>query len=548
MKINLSFLFLYVGLFLVFPLNMVAQSKVDSLNYYYNLALHPKDETSLAAAYTFFTKHKQACLAKKYPEGAIHDLGLLSIIQKESGYYHDSETSSIEALDLLKTLKDSDYKRASQLTLYNQLGRTSRALMEYDRALRYYDQAEALAETPEHLNIIRYNRALIYLDQGKAEKALPEFKKAYEVSLQIGDPNEVARCLDNMGYAQSHLDHPEALQNLQKALEMRLELEDLDGTYASYKHLSQHYTRQNDPQAAHDYLLKANEVAHRLNSDSFKLDALSALVDLTPDSLVQEYKLLSDQKRRDNLLAENKYTSKKYDYTQKELEAQRSELETERTQMLVLLVVVLSVFTIWVLRFRHKRANIQKVFDTETRISKKIHDELANDVSDLMGFVQHDLQTSEPQKTQLLNVLEDVYIRTRDISTETASIDFDNFPESLKHLLIQHQTANVKVLINDVNTIDWTRIHRHKKLAVYRCLQELMVNMKKHSQARLVSIVFKKHAGSHEIRYTDDGKGFNLAKINVRGLTNAESRMKEIGGSFTFETSEGHGVKATLIF
>ena len=165
-----------------------------------------------------------------------------------------------------------------------------------------------------------------------------------------------------------------------------------------------------------------------------------------------------------------------------------------------------------------------------------------------MNYVENDLNTSSESKIKLLNSLEDVYVRTRDISTETAGVDFENFAQSLKYLLIQHNKTDVKVIINDINTINWEILSDHKKLAVYRVLQELMVNMKKHSQAHLVSVIFKKNKKKNEIWYADDGKGSLNEYLSANGLKNAESRIKEIGGRLTFETSEGHGFKAFIIF
>ena len=75
-----------------------------------------------------------------------------------------------------------------------------------------------------------------------------------------------------------------------------------------------------------------------------------------------------------------------------------------------------------------------------------------------------------------------------------------------------------------------------------------MVNMKKHSHAHLVSVVFKKAKNRNEIWYTDDGRGCSLREIKQNGLTNAEYRMKEIGGKLTFETSQGNGFKAIISF
>ncbi len=551
MKNSISFLFFYVFLasaLSIQTIKLYAQAVVDSTAYYGYLALNPKQDGDLVSAYNFFIEHKERCLATKYIEGAVHDLSMLSIIQKEFGFYHDSEASAIEAITLLDQIKVTDYSIASKISLYNELGKICRALNEDERALMYYNKAFKIATQPQQLNIIRNNKAFLYLDKKDYEAALSEFQKAYEISVTIDDKKEIARNLDNLGHTKSKLNQLGALSNLQSALSQRLELNDTEGTYASYQHLFDYYKDRNENSTAVSYLNKALALAEQLNSDPYKLAALSDYMDLNEDSLVIAYKVLNDKTNLKNSLTENKYASRKYDYTKKELEAQKNKLQKERFQMLIGLLLILAVFSYILLKTKHKKDKIQQVFQTETRISKKIHDELANDMSDLMNYVENELQTAPENKTKLLNSLEDVYLRTRDISTETASVDFENFSESLKYLLIQHNKRDVKVIVNDINTIDWLKVADHKKLAVYRCLQELMVNMKKHSNAQLVTVVFKKHKKKNEIWYRDDGQGGTIEKITQRGLKNAESRMKDVGGSLTFETSKGNGFKAVIVF
>lgn len=551
MKNSISFLFFYVFLASALSIQtnkLYAQAVVDSTAYYGYLALNPKQDGDLVSAYNFFIEHKERCLATKYIEGAVHDLSMLSIIQKEFGFYHDSEASAIEAITLLDHLKVTDYSIASKISLYNELGKICRALNEDERALMYYNKAFKIATQPQQLNIIRNNKAFLYLDKKDYEAALSEFQKAYEISVTIDDKKEIARNLDNLGHTKSKLNKSGALSNLQSALSQRLELNDTEGTYASYQHLFDYYKDRNENSTAVSYLNKALALAEQLNSDPYKLAALSDYMDLNEDSLVIAYKVLNDKTNLKNSLTENKYASRKYDYTKKELEVQKNKLQKERFQMLIGLLLILAVFSYILLKTKHKKDKIQQVFQTETRISKKIHDELANDMSDLMNYVENELQTAPENKTKLLNSLEDVYLRTRDISTETASVDFVNFSESLKYLLIQHNKKDVKVIVNDINIIDWLKVADHKKLAVYRCLQELMVNMKKHSNAQLVTVVFKKNKKKNEIWYRDDGQGGTIEKITQRGLKNAESRMEDVGGSLTFETSKGNGFKAVIVF
>ena len=527
---------------------LYGQTTVDSSAHYYQLAMRPKKGTDLVSAYTYFVKHKEHNLKNNYTEGAIYDLIMLTIIQKESGFYHDSETAAIEAIRLLDQMEASDFAVQSKLTLYNELGKINRGLREFDRALLYYDKAFAITKKPEDFNKLYNNKAVIFIETERYDKALLELQKAYDISVRIKDEMEIARNLDNLGFVASKLEEPLALTKLKEALAIRHTLNDVEGLFSSYRHLSDYYKDRSDLPTARRFLDSALQVSYQVNSDSYKMNVLSEYMELEEDSLITAYKQLNDKIQLDNRLADNKFASEKYDYTKNEMAAQKSKLETQQAQFIIGLLLIIAMFSYMLLRARHKKKTLQQVFTTETRISKKIHDELANDVSDLMNYVENELQTSTDTKTTLLNALEAVYVRTRDISTEIASVDFVNFSESLKNLLIQHNKPHVKIIINDVNTIQWESIHHHKKLAVYRCLQELMVNMKKYSNAQLVTIVFKSMKHDHEIRYTDDGIGCDIDTVTKNGLLNAESRMKDVGGTLTFETSEGHGFKALLVF
>ena len=542
-----SFLMFYV-LFLIWGTVVFSQKKQDSLSFYYNLALNPNKSSDFGEAYDYFIAHKVDCLKNKNTEGAIYDLRLLAIIQNESGFYYDSESSAIEALTLLDKMPDNAYTQEAKLGLYNELGRVSRALKEPDRALMYYNKALEISTQQKNQNRIINNRGFIYLDELQFDNALTEFETAYRISVDINDHREAARNLANIGYVKYKMGQTDALTHMESALEKRIALDDLEGTYASYTHFFEYYDTQGDAQNAELYLNKSLAIANTLNSDAYRFDVLSKYINISTDSLIVAYKVLNDKIRLDNMLTENKYASRKYDYSQKESEAQSNKNLKERWQIAILVVLILVLFSYFLIRMNHKKDNMHQVFQTEIRISKKIHDELANDVSDLMNYVENDLNTSSESKIKLLNSLEDVYVRTRDISTETAGVDFENFAQSLKYLLIQHNKTDVKVIINDINTINWENLSDHKKLAVYRVLQELMVNMKKHSQAHLVSVIFKKNKKKNEIWYADDGKGSLNEYLSANGLKNAESRIKEIGGRLTFETSEGHGFKAFIIF
>jgi hypothetical protein len=60
---------------------------------------------------------------------------------------------------------------------------------------------------------------------------------------------------------------------------------------------------------------------------------------------------------------------------------------------------------------------------TEIRISKKLHDELANDVFQTMAFAEHKTCPLVKIKEILLNNLDTIYSRTRNISKENSIVE-----------------------------------------------------------------------------------------------------------------------------
>ena len=80
-------------------------------------------------------------------------------------------------------------------------------------------------------------------------------------------------------------------------------------------------------------------------------------------------------------------------------------------------------------------------------------------------------------------------------------------------------------------------------------LQELMVNMKKHSKSTLVLLSFKKDENKFlVINYYDNGIGINFEKIVTKnGIQNIENRISTIDGTITFDSNQNKGVKTNIV-
>lgn len=267
--------------------------------------------------------------------------------------------------------------------------------------------------------------------------------------------------------------------------------------------------------------------------------------------------LVKARQKAKNQFAKIKYDSKQDKEENLRLKTQKAEtaleLEKEKNQNLVLNFLVITgilstIFLYYFLKAVNKKEKIQTSYDTETRIAKKLHDELANDVYHTMAFAEtQDLSTIQ-NKESLLNNLDTIYSRTRNISKENSFIDTGpKYVEGLKEMMSGFNTNAVTILVKGMDSIDWNKLERNKKIIIYRAIQELLVNMKKHSQCSLAIITFKKKENKLQIDYSDNGLGAALEKINSKnGLQNVENRILSINGTITFDTKSSKGFKTSL--
>lgn len=245
----------------------------------------------------------------------------------------------------------------------------------------------------------------------------------------------------------------------------------------------------------------------------------------------------------------------KYNVEKERQKAQAAELQNERDKTYktifisaFILAIVGGIFVVYRKNQQRKRELVQTTQKTEARISKRVHDDLANDVSGVMTFVENKLNIPVKMKERLLYFLNDIYVRARDISVANAGVNVSDFPSALKSLIAQYHPKGVNIVTSPYSNISWDKIPEHKKIQLYKCLQELLVNTKKHSKATMISIAFNGKGRKNTIVYSDNGIGFDTDKILLGGMKNVETRMSEIGGSFSFESNKGKGFKGNLLF
>jgi signal transduction histidine kinase len=519
------------------------------------------EKKNFNTAFYSFNKSKIAYDALKDTANVVYLLIQMASIQQINGDYYGSKETLTEALPYLRK------KDIYSASINNSFGIADKELSLYSDAVYYYEEAlkdctDAVSKQGPLNNI-----AVIYIQQKKYNKAIHILKGIINTKALDNQSlkNNKARVLDNLGYAYFKNDFADkGLVLMTDSFKLRNQIDDTYGAIESNLHLAEYYIKT-DPKKSNQHALEAYKTATKLNSIDERLKALQFLIsnDFSNQNITyaQKYITLNDSiiKIRNNY--KNKFAKIKYDSKKEKDENQKLRLEKAENLLslqeakyqkifFIIGIIALCLLLLYLRKFYQNRNRIGKIktaYDTETRIAKDIHDELANDVFNAITFAQTQALTNENSKEILLQKLNYIYSRVRGISRENSNVDTGfNYSVNLKEMLSTYNSDSTNVIITNIEKVSWDTIEDEKKVTIQRVLQELMVNMKKHSQAELVVIKFDSNSNSVFIDYTDNGKGCDKNKIIKNGLQNMENRILSTKGTITFDTEPDKGFKVKI--
>ena len=519
---------------------------------------------NLNKAYYQFNKSKALYETLKDSANISYILLQMASIQQMNGDYYGSKETMTEALPY--AIKNRKYTASINI----RLGIADKELSLYEDAIFYYKKALNDYQDPLDKQAPIQNIAVIYIQQKKYNEAI-HLLDSLLISLTDKElkhrtqPSDKSILLDNLGYAYFKNDMDEkGFQLMTDGLRIRIETNDTYGSIESYIHLADYYSKK-DKQKSDANALLAYNAATKLNSIDERLEALQILISNDNTShtpkYTQKYFTLNDSiiKVRNNF--KNKSAKIKYDAKKEKdenaklrLEKAENQLSLQKAKYLRIVFVIVFFFLVILIAIliryyknKNKAIEFKSSYDTETRISKKIHDELANDVFQVIAFAESQSLTTENTKENLLQKLDDIYGRVRGISKENNKIETGkDFTKSIKEMLSAYNTVERNIIATNLESVNWEDVDDIKKITIGRVLQELMVNMKKHSKANLVVIKFDSDPKSILIRYTDNGIGCDQTKISKNGLQNMEHRIQTVKGIIEFETEPDNGFKARI--
>ncbi|MFD3659989.1 sensor histidine kinase [Streptomyces sp. NPDC058659] len=86
------------------------------------------------------------------------------------------------------------------------------------------------------------------------------------------------------------------------------------------------------------------------------------------------------------------------------------------------------------------------------------------------------------------------------------------------------------------------------RIALLRCTQESLANVRKHADASTVGVVLAQYPHAIELEITDDGRGFVVEESRGFGLDGMRKRLAELDGELTVTSSVGDGTRVLATF
>lgn len=524
-------------------------------NFYYANARKFREKGKTDSAFYYYNLATDEYLKINDSLGASKSLINMAIIQCNNGDYFGSIETSLEANSFLEAKTDS-ISRGFLASNFNNLAVASNSLKNYDEAEKFYKLALNNATELQNKYVYYNNVGDVLITKGLYKKALPYL----DIALKTNDSLSYARALNNWARAKfldNHNFNP--IPHYHKAFNIRLNNGNTIDLNSSYANLCDYY-KEIDFDIALKFAKKMENAAIKAKSSQDQLQALKRLIMLDKKNYQQNFRLfteLTDQVQLNGNRAKNQYALIRYGVEKSKAEnsiLKVDKLESQK-KLIYLVIAVVGLLTIIIIgnisyKKRRKRLEQEKeleVKNTELKYSKKVHDVLANGIYQVMIKLENNLDIG---RDETLDDLEYVYNRSRNISYDSAenNTESENFYVKINKLLGYFSSNDVGTILIGNEIEVWKDISDANKAEVYQVLRELLINMKKHSEADRVTLRFERTFEKVKVFYSDTGIGINDETILKNGVRNMVNRIENMGGSITFETQTEKGLEVNFSF
>ncbi|MBD0830883.1 tetratricopeptide repeat-containing sensor histidine kinase [Aestuariibaculum sediminum] len=514
----------------------------------------------------------------------------LAVILKNEKDLTASEIVSIQGLELLEPLRNTNEINELRAYLYNNLGGLFGELEQFDQSITYFEKAISIKESlkgnySKSIYSSKNNLAFIYKRYGKYDLALELYQELLNnEAISAERPDYHALVMDNFAHtkylSKSHEDLPELYF---RALQIADSVN--PRSYNSIiinQHLAEFYNNKDSSELAKYYANRAKDIAEQYHND----ELLSSLLLLSKIEAgenaakhLREYVRLSDSLQKNERELRNKFARIQFETEQ--IERENVQFAKERMWLFILSVglLITSFLLYLVITQRNKNRQLrliqkqqeaneeiynlmlsqnEKIEEARAvekkRISQELHDGVLGRLFgtrlslDSLNYnnTPEAIDTRGQYISELKKIEEDIRKVSHELNTDFVS--GSGFIDIIK-TLIETQTLiyELEYTLEADSVINWDQLSNKMKIHIYRIVQESLHNIHKHANATHVDIGFKLENNVICMSIEDNGTGFDVNKSKAGiGLKNMRARIKEIDGVFNIISEKGQGTQLTI--
>ena len=192
----------------------------------------------------------------------------------------------------------------------------------------------------------------------------------------------------------------------------------------------------------------------------------------------------------------------------------------------------------------------QQVQEEKERLSRDLHDNLGSQLALLSNNIEH-LDTTNKKNLEVGDEIKKVKTTSRQLlqtlretiwilNKEEVSVEifFDKLIDYTSRYLQSYPSIHLSI---DENFTESVTLNSNHALQLFRICQEAINNACKYSNSDLLRLKGNSDSNGISIAIEDNGTGFDKSTVRAfsNGLSNMQSRIKEIGG--VFEILNGNG-------
>jgi two-component system NarL family sensor kinase len=509
----------------------------------------------------------------------------LGTTNTECGYYVKGLEYYLSIFSLAEKLRDT----TSMCMLNNNVAVIYKETGQNKLCLQHATKAVFFGEKQKNKGVLAdaYNTLGSYYYQNYEDSlAFRYFNLALQNRLLTGDKLKTASAYNNLGdiYFEAG-DKDKGIELVKKAMALRLSLKNWEAVSSSYELLGEMYLNINKLDSSLHYfnkfkvLLVKSKSLYVLKSFYESYAELCYKLKMNDSCYAYQKKFIAINDSILNTKSAEQFIEMqtKYETQKKETDLKLSTLEIEKqkeksfyTTVFFIVVLIATLLSFFLFYFSYKAKQTKK-FITEVqhqetlrytaviktlekergRIAEELHDNTGALVSFIISKTDWALNNnSKPEDLrQIKSSAQEVMTSLRETlwTLNNKSITNVDLIDKLKIYIKKHLLVESKISSEEIIE---TVLPNEVVLSLYRCVQEIINNINKHSKATSVSVKFiTTLTNKFGLVIIDNGIGFEADnKEDNYGIRNLKNRMLQINAELVIKSQLNQGTTVELYY